>query len=145
MLTVLLVCGDPGPIAAHTPEICFAGAGYRSRGEPNRQGYPSGLRGLPHEFFTADFRHESNPMAETLRVTWGWRASNRWDASASPRMEYAHERLLLKLYIVEHLSGPETGNTNGAASFMPILLPELETLFESADLPTQKSEPPSRS
>src|SRR4051794_13674631 len=27
-ITVLLVCGRPGPIAVHSPEWCYGGAGY---------------------------------------------------------------------------------------------------------------------
>src|SRR5437764_15264638 len=27
-LSVLLVCGRPGPVAVHSPEVCYAGAGY---------------------------------------------------------------------------------------------------------------------
>src|SRR5437764_13900048 len=32
--TVLVVCGKPGPISVHTPEVCFPGAGYKMLGEP---------------------------------------------------------------------------------------------------------------
>src|SRR4051812_35665079 len=27
-LTVLLVCGRPGPVSVHTPDVCFAGSGF---------------------------------------------------------------------------------------------------------------------
>src|SRR5216683_1282781 len=30
-VAVLLVCGRPGPIGVHTPDVCFAGAGYELR------------------------------------------------------------------------------------------------------------------
>src|SRR4051812_29210625 len=28
VLSVLLVCGRPGPVSVHPPEVCFGGAGY---------------------------------------------------------------------------------------------------------------------
>src|ERR1700722_7933279 len=29
-IMVMLVCGRPGPIAVHTPDVCYAGAGYEA-------------------------------------------------------------------------------------------------------------------
>ena len=34
VVSVLLVCGRPGPVAAHTPDICYAGAGYETIEQP---------------------------------------------------------------------------------------------------------------
>ena len=31
-VSVLLVCGRPGPISVHTPDICYAGIGYEPVG-----------------------------------------------------------------------------------------------------------------
>src|SRR3954451_18636542 len=39
-VTVLLVCGRPGPISVHTPDICYAGAGYELAGPPTRESLP---------------------------------------------------------------------------------------------------------
>src|SRR5688572_27634055 len=33
-VSVLFVCGRPGPIATHPPEVCLAGAGYELAGDP---------------------------------------------------------------------------------------------------------------
>ena len=40
-VTVLLVCGPPGPIAVHTPDICFAGIGYDVVGAQARAAVPA--------------------------------------------------------------------------------------------------------
>src|SRR5690348_2531079 len=31
---MLLVCGRPGPISVHTPDVCYEGAGYAARTAP---------------------------------------------------------------------------------------------------------------
>src|SRR4051794_15054151 len=36
-VSVLLVCGRPGPISAHTPEMCYPGAGFAAVAPPERQ------------------------------------------------------------------------------------------------------------
>ena len=33
-VTVMLVCGRPGPIAVHTPDICFQGGGFAMKAVP---------------------------------------------------------------------------------------------------------------
>src|SRR5262249_9827140 len=33
VVSVLLVCGRGGPISVHTPDVCYAGAGYRQVGD----------------------------------------------------------------------------------------------------------------
>src|SRR5262245_3153551 len=34
VVTLLLMCGRPGPIAVHSPEICYAGSGYELEEAP---------------------------------------------------------------------------------------------------------------
>src|SRR5262245_13740506 len=36
IVSVLLVCGRPGPISVHVPEVCYAGAGFEATG-PRRE------------------------------------------------------------------------------------------------------------
>src|SRR5689334_4408569 len=36
-LTVLLVCGRPGPVSVHTPDVCYASAGYTMPEPPVRE------------------------------------------------------------------------------------------------------------
>src|SRR5438876_4916160 len=33
---VLVVCGRPGPIASHTPDVCYRGSGYTPTGDQKR-------------------------------------------------------------------------------------------------------------
>src|SRR5687768_3625371 len=36
VISVLVVCGRPGPIAVHTPEVCFSGGGFQQAAERSR-------------------------------------------------------------------------------------------------------------
>jgi hypothetical protein len=48
-VSILLVCGRPGPVSVHPPEVCFRGAGYEPTAEPAR------VETAPGTFWTADF------------------------------------------------------------------------------------------
>src|SRR5687768_16522198 len=61
IMTVLLVCGRPGPIAAHSPEVCFAGAGYSQVGVATRRTAPARYKNGNGEFWTASFRRDDAP------------------------------------------------------------------------------------
>src|SRR5438876_8260743 len=49
-ISVLVVCGRPGPIAVHTPEICYAASGYRPMAETVHQELDDGA-GEPAQFW----------------------------------------------------------------------------------------------
>src|SRR5207249_1784629 len=54
-VSVLLVCGRPGPVSVHTPDVCYGGAGYDLAGPPARYEVPAGAASPPAAFWTADF------------------------------------------------------------------------------------------
>src|SRR4051794_41847552 len=63
---VLLLCGKPGDVAVHTPDVCYEAAGYARDGgvEPLRPG------GVPDaELFTARFRR-GGAAPHPPRVYW---------------------------------------------------------------------------
>src|SRR5262245_56797167 len=56
-VTVFLVCGRPGPVAIHTPDVCYAGSGFEVLSQTK---YPPtlGPNAPPSEFHTAQFRQK---------------------------------------------------------------------------------------
>src|SRR5947209_377457 len=58
--SVLVVCGRPGPISAHTPEVCFPGAGYQMVGDPVAVSLPLGGDLPDAEFKTARFKRQNS-------------------------------------------------------------------------------------
>jgi hypothetical protein len=117
---VVLVCGRPGPIAVHTPDVCLRGSGHRLVGEPQKYGK------APAEFWTARFRKDGATPTD-LRIFWAWDVGDGWRASASPRLDFARHPALYKLYVVRlQTAAEEPLDRDPCTDFLPLLLPELE-------------------
>lgn len=124
-VTVLLVAGRPGPISVHTPEICYAGAGYKPEAAPARYAPPSGLP-RPVEFWMGRFREGRSAAPMRLRILWAWGSQGSWGAPDQPRLAYAPRRSLYKLYVISE-SAPGDDRPDAAAdSFVHDLMPELQ-------------------
>jgi hypothetical protein len=133
-MTVLVVCGRPGPIAAHSPEVCFAGAGYTEVGTAYRRSAPSSFENGAGEFWTASFRKGDAPLPDPLRVTLSWNATGQWQAPSQPRWSFARYPILFKLYLVQSLNrldAPDAKQTED--EFMSLLLPELHSRLISSN------------
>ncbi len=91
LVSVLLVCGRPGPISVHTPEVCYAGAGFELAAPPSTP--------IPG-FLAARMVREGPAALETLQVCWSWNASGAWEAPANPRLAFGARPFLYKLYVV---------------------------------------------
>jgi hypothetical protein len=117
---VVLVCGRPGPIAVHTPDVCLRGSGHSLVAAPVKYG------AAPAEFWTARFRKAEAATPTYLRIFWAWNAGGGWQASASPRLDFARHPALYKLYVVRVQAGPEESlDRDPCTGFLPLLLPEL--------------------
>ncbi len=123
-MQVLLVCGRPGPTSLHTPDICYAGAGYAQAGALVPQVVEGA--GSPAGFWTGRF-DKPGPQPESLRIYWAWNATGAWSASDNPRWEYAHHRFLYKLYVVRPLTkADEPLADDPTPEFMRVFLPEVQ-------------------
>lgn len=126
-LSVLLLCGEPGPIGSHTPDICYGGTGYDTN-------VPKGVRsvmlpgGKASTYYSAKFRKPSNN--ETLHVCWAWGVDGHWEAADAARGEYALRSALYKIY-VHRVLPPAIANTPDAEEpihdFLTVFLPEVHT------------------
>ena len=109
----VIIVGRPGPIAVHTPEICFSSRAYAVKNErseitvdtsPNEQ----------HSFWKIDFAPR-NGFAQSLRVYYAWSPNRVWKAARSPRFEFAGLPLLYKIQLATYISplqgdeGPDPG------------------------------------
>jgi hypothetical protein len=122
--TVLIVCGRPGPIALHPPDICYQGAGYQPAKPPQRVAIDAA--GVTAEFWQGDFRKPDAPVPDRLDIRWSWSATGEWRASNSARMEFARHPALYKFYLVRKILGdnaPAAGDPG--AAFLQQFLPEL--------------------
>jgi hypothetical protein len=123
-VSVLLICGRPGPIALHPPVVCYRAVGYSVLGEPENYAV-EGPAGRVGSLQTVRMTREGlNP--EPLRVFWGWSDGGAFSVPSNPRMTYAGAGFLYKLYVVRRLSRTdEPLQDDSAAAFVTELLPIL--------------------
>ena len=132
-VTVFLVCGRPGPVSVHQPDVCYQGAGYRKAAE-GRVEVKVDPASPPAEFKTAEMRYDGFDLPNRLRILWSWSATGDWEAPGNPRFAFARHKFLYKLYVIRELSeketrakGKESDATDSCARFLRLLLPELRT------------------
>ena len=128
-VTVLLVCGRPGPIAAHTPEVCYPGAGFEATAPKVR--LPVGVGSQPDEVWVTDFSQGESALRSNLRVFHAWTTDGTWTASETPRMGFAGEPILYKLYVVQEMDNKKRQPRDVPAfAFLGQFLPVIRaTLF----------------
>lgn len=125
-LTVLAVCGRPGPIAVHSPTICFGGAGFAPTAARTRHLVKAESLSSPVELWSERYQKAGAAIPEALHVYYGWCTSGAWCAADSPRLHFASARALYKLYVVRHLARPdEPAEQDPTPGFLQLLMPEL--------------------
>jgi hypothetical protein len=99
-VNVLILCGRPGPVAVHPPEVCYGANGF-TMGTVQQDALEEG-----HTMWRADFTKPGG-LSDTLRVRWAWSDGQSWQASRSPRTDYARSRVLYKFYAVKNVSSSD--------------------------------------
>jgi hypothetical protein len=129
---VLIVCGPPGPVAVHPPEVCFAGVGYQPAGDRSRTSVP----GMPAaaDFWAVPMQKVDGVLTERLKVLYAWGDSGDWVAADNPRWQFARSPVLFKLYVIHRPGAEEASGDDPAARFLEQFLPALHrSLFASAE------------
>lgn len=98
LVHALILCGRPGPIAVHTPDVCFVAAGQELVIQQSHVAKtpPGGALG---EFYVGDFRRTVEGVPYQMRTFWAWSADGRWKISENTRLEFATYPYLYKLYV----------------------------------------------
>jgi hypothetical protein len=132
-VVIALVNGRPGPVATHTPEVCYGASGYTVNA---RKPVRLDTKGPLAQFWRADARR-SNVTDETrIRLYWGWNGGEGWVASADARNQFPRFRypVLHKLYVLRDLTAQATapGKEEPCETFLQGFLPELDrALFDA--------------
>jgi hypothetical protein len=133
-LTVLLMCGRSGPVAAHPPNVCYGGAGYDMVGRPAKQSLASQASISADQFWTAKFKKQRGALPESLRIHWAWNGNGTWLAADFPRLSFGRFPVLYKLYVVRSLkAGEDRADIDPSSEFLrmfllqigPILFPSI--------------------
>lgn len=99
VVNVLVLHGEPGPLGAHTPDVCYRSAGFRQITREFRRTIGSSS----DEVWSARFDGPGVP-ATSLQVSWAWTKGDRWIAAGNPRVEFAGGSQIFKLYLARSIS-----------------------------------------
>lgn len=128
---LLILCGPSGPIAAHTPDVCFAGRGFKMAGGRARRTLPL-PDGTAPSYWSARFEREATGD-DAMRVCWAWGLDGNWEASESPWGEYALRPYLYKLYLTRRAAqtadADRATNPDPVEEFLTAFLPEAKKVL----------------
>jgi hypothetical protein len=131
---VLVVCGRPGPIAVHTPEVCLNGEGYAVQGEKQRLEIPLAAPYKPVGFWVGQFYRTDGGLRRDRRQFWSYGANGTWTADDNPRFNFARYPALYKIYIMRPLPRKDDKlEDDPTLEFIKVFMPELQKrLFGTA-------------
>lgn len=124
-VTVTVLVGPTGPIAVHTPEICFSSRAYGE--DTKRTAIPVGTSQSGDQLWSLRFK--SRKLDEDrLQVYYGWSTGSGWTAAADPRYAFARFPYLYKIQLAGPASDREVTDaehTDACREFLKVFLPEL--------------------
>jgi hypothetical protein len=124
VVSTLLVCGRPGPVSVHTPEICYVGNGYELT-KPRSLFRDPSLPGV--ELWVYDFLKPQTGTPDRLRIFCAWSVNGTWSAPENPRLTFFREPALYKLYVTRKLlQAEEPLEDDPAVGFLKVFLPQLQ-------------------
>lgn len=127
-----IILGPPGPVAVHTPEICYSSKDYDITDERERvKIFPKGPQ--DDEFWGLTLRSKQVD-ADILRVYYAWANYGPWTAPDIPRITYGGGSKLFKMQLAVKLP-PDAKLEQGDAcqDFLQAFLPVVNgQLFDSA-------------
>jgi hypothetical protein len=117
-VNVFLVCGKTHPMAIHSPDQCYAAAGFK-QGDANRKYIPVDVRTA--ERWVSRFTPTEGFDQPGVSVYWSWAADDGfWQAPSNPRPHFSNKDALYKLYVIT-APGEEAVADQFLADFLPVL------------------------
>jgi hypothetical protein len=133
---VLIVCGRPGPIAVHSPEVCLGGEGFDVEGPKRRQSISVPPSDQPFEFWVSQFYRTEGGLRKDRRQFWTFSANGSWTADDNPRLHFARYPVLYKIYLMREMSRKdEKLEEDPTLEFIKVFMPEIQKrLFGSTSV-----------
>lgn len=129
-VSVLLVCGRGGPISVHTPDVCYAGSGYRAVTDEAVRTFSAGEG--DQSFRVARFAMPGGTNQSQSEVCWAWSADGRrWQGpeAGQARVAFGRSPAVFKLYVVrDFLPGSRAESADPCGDFLRRALPDLAAL-----------------
>jgi hypothetical protein len=122
VVNVAVILGPPGPIAVHTPEICYSSKEYKQTSHRRHEDLPEG-----DSLWSVSFRSNSVD-AQSFAVYYGWSDGDVWHATYDPRFEYAGSPYLYKLQLAGRSNRVDADADHEACRrFLEAYLPQLKS------------------
>lgn len=120
---VAILLGPHGPIAQHTPDVCYNMSGFEEIQKPTREEFKVGEDKVT--VATSVFKNP-NDGGTAIKIAWGWNDGEGWDApEGQARFRYAGRPFLYKMQVVYKLPGLKEGSDQGLRTFIEEFLPVL--------------------
>lgn len=114
-ISVVVLLGPAGPIAVHTPEICYSSRDYKITDQRTACEVGDSEK-------LWDLTLKSKGVVEApLRVLYGWTNNGKWDATPDPRFAFGGRPFLYKI----QMAGPVTQEHDACQDFLASFLPVL--------------------
>lgn len=97
LISVAVLLGPSGPIAVHTPEICYSGVDFDVSSERQKTNIKD-AEGKEHAFWEVTVKAKG-PDAYSQRVLYGWSTGTVWEATGKPRFAFGGAPYLYKLQL----------------------------------------------
>ena len=121
-INVAVLLGPRGPIAVHTPEVCYSGQGIKAAGKTKREQID--VDGVDHTLWHVSFKSKIDSKPE-LEAYYAWSDGGNWQAAEYPRVW-----LTGRLYKLQLACQPtEEGAESDAILFLQQFLPKLQPLL----------------
>ena len=124
-VSLVLLVGPAGPLAVHTPEVCYGSLNFTTV-QPRQRKIITDVNGNEHPFAFITF--EENKVGHRLqRVYYAWNRSGTWVAPHSPRTSFAGVPMLYKAQIATNAVGDQA-EMDAAEKFLRESLPLLKDI-----------------
>jgi hypothetical protein len=129
---VILMCGKPARMSVHRPEHCYRSAGYEMIA-PALRVQIKDKNDRSADLWTGNFGRDETEGPSRMRIFWSWYAPGspgaHWDAPDSPRVAFAGQRVLYKMYVIRNLTAATPVENDPCAKLIGQLLPILRTVL----------------
>ena len=121
MINAALLFGPRGPIAVHTPEICYDSVGTEQTRE--RQVESIKTDAGTHQLWSVQFSKAPDPEP-SIEVWYAWSDGGTWEAKENPRLWMTD-----KLYKIQ-IAGPVDPDKRPCRDFMKAFLPQVDLVLQ---------------
>lgn len=121
---MIFMIGPAGPLAQHTPDVCYASMNYELIDD--RRGVQIRDRDNQEHAFSVASCRERRPGGGLVRVYYSWNQQGRWRAPAIPRTAFAGVPMLYKIQVSTTDVPEENGVPDAGEQFLRDSLPALQ-------------------